>query len=813
MIRILAALAMLTMPAGALAARLEGRIADRASNLPVPGARLSLARLPDTTKVHGAVSDDGGGFAFDGLTQGTYRLDATRVGYAPLRQVVRIESEHQDAGTLLMSTAPVLEPEVVVHETPPTAVQKADTTEFAARAFKVNRDANAEDLVTKMPGITVDKSGTVTSNGETVRQVLLDGRPYFGSDPTAALRNLPADVIDKIQVYDQLSDQSQFTGFDDGQSVKTLNITLRPDRRRAQFGKLYGGSGSPGRYLAGGNDSFLRGPGRLSLIGLANNVNQQNFSGQDLLGVLNTSGQRGSFGGGPNGRRAGGGGGGGRGAGGFGGGGGLGAGGGGFGGGSGGGFANSGSFLVGSQDGVTTTESFGSDFAATGSRILKASGSYFFNHSENEDRQRVTRVFTAPVDSIARYRQDSAPENSNLNHRVDARFEWAPDSSNSFVMQPRLYFQDNHSASEQTGGNTTATGEPVNLAQNGTHGATSGYNLSNHLVMRHRFGARGRTISLDLGGAATLETGTSALQSNVQSFGAGAASDALDERGSSRTTTRLASARAVYTEPLGKRMLLQLNYSPSKSRGDADNAEFALDSLIHAYTVADTAQSSVFQTTTTAQSAGTGLRFRSGELNAALSVAFQTSTLRSSQEFPAPLTIERTFQDVLPSLTLNLNTKDHRNVRLSYFTSTRTPTVSQLQDVIDNSNPLVLTTGNPGLRQSALDTFVGRYSRTDPAHSRSLFLLLSLQHTRHYIGSQTVTALADSVVQGGILLPRGTQLVFPVNLSSAWTASTFTTYSRPARRLGSVLNLSAGLSYARTPGQIGAIESEATHTR
>jgi hypothetical protein len=257
-------------------------------------------------------------------------------------------------------------------------------------------------------------------------------------------------------------------------------------------------------------------------------------------------------------------------------------------------------------------------------------------------------------------------------------------------------------------------------------------------------------------------------------------------------------------------MLLQLNYSPSRSRGDADNAEFALDSLTHAYTIADTAQSSVFQTTTTAQSAGTGLRFRSGELNAALSVAFQTSTLRSSQEFPAPLTIERTFQDVLPSLTLNLNTKDHRNVRLSYFTSTRTPTVSQLQDVIDNSNPLVLTTGNPGLRQSALDTFVGRYSRTDPAHSRSLFLLLSLQHTRHYIGSQTVTALADSVVRGGILLPRGTQLVFPVNLSSAWTASTFTTYSRPARRLGSVLNLSAGLSYARTPGQIGAIESEAT---
>jgi len=133
--------------------------------------------------------------------------------------------------------------------------------------------------------------------------------------------------------------------------------------------------------------------------------------------------------------------------------------------------------------------------------------------------------------------------------------------------------------------------------------------------------------------------------------------------------------------------------------------------------------------------------------------------------------------------------------------------VGQLQNVVDNSNPLILTSGNPSLRQSTLDTFVGRYSRTDPARSRSLFVLLSLQHTRHYIGSQTLTAHSDTVVDNGILLPRGTQFVIPVNLASAWTASAFTTYSRPASLLRSVLNLSLGLSGARTPGLIGRTES------
>jgi hypothetical protein len=266
-------------------------------------------------------------------------------------------------------------------------------------------------------------------------------------------------------------------------------------------------------------------------------------------------------------------------------------------------------------------------------------------------------------------------------------------------------------------------------------------------------------------------------------------------------------ARAIYTEPIGHSMLMQLNYSPSVTRGDAHNAEFQRDSLTDEYVVPDTAQSSAFRNVSTAQSVGAGLRLRRGGINGALNLAYQYSTLSSDESFPAVGSISRSFEDWLPSLTFNWNAPDHRNVRLSYFTSTRAPTVSQLQNVVDNSDPLILTTGNPGLRQSTIDTFVGRFSRTDPQHSRSLFLLMSFQHTRHYIGSQTVTALADTVVAGGVLLPRGTQLVLPVNLASAWTASTFATYSRPASWLGSVLNLSAGLSYARTPGLIGTLES------
>ena len=226
--------------AGAQTVDLRGRVLDAATKTPVPGVYLRLRGASDTTDVHAGATGDNGAFTISGLAPTAYRLTAERIGYATLTRTLLVERTNPNAGDLLMVPEAVPQPGITVNASPPTAIQKADTTEFAADAVKTAKDATAEDLVAKLPGVTVDNSGTVKSNGEQVKQVLVDGKPFFGGDPTLALRNLPAEVIDKIQVYDQLSDQSQFTGFDDGQSVRTMNVTLR-GRRRMQFGKVSGG--------------------------------------------------------------------------------------------------------------------------------------------------------------------------------------------------------------------------------------------------------------------------------------------------------------------------------------------------------------------------------------------------------------------------------------------------------------------------------------------------------------------------------------------------------------------------------------------
>ncbi|MBC7892706.1 MAG: carboxypeptidase regulatory-like domain-containing protein, partial [Sphingobacteriaceae bacterium] len=274
-----------------------GALRDGNGN-PLIGVTVVFNPLADSTKRDGIVTDTAGRFSFP-LSPGAYRLRASFIGYQPFETTVRVDSQAVELGNLRLFENASQLAEVTVTGQQLRVEMKGDTTQFNAGAYKVNPDATAEDLIKKLPGITLE-NGAVKTQGEDVKRVLIDGKPFFGDDASLALRNLPAEVIDKIQVFDRLSDQSQFTGFDDGNTDKTINIVTRPGRNNGQFGKVYAGLGSDGRYAAGANTNLFKGDRRISVLGLFNNINQQNFSSQDLLGALGGSsgGGRGGAGGG-----------------------------------------------------------------------------------------------------------------------------------------------------------------------------------------------------------------------------------------------------------------------------------------------------------------------------------------------------------------------------------------------------------------------------------------------------------------------------------------------------------------------------------
>ena len=219
---------------------INGNVIDK-ENQPVIGAHIALEQIWGDP-VKSTITDENGNFILEKVPTGGYRKKISFLGLKDFQKEITVNGSAIDLGTINMLEGTTELDEVVVKEKAPIAQQLGDTTQYNASSFKTLPDADADELVSKMPGVVI-QNGTVQAQGEDVKQVLVDGKPFFGNDPMAALRNLPAEVIDKIQVFDQQSDQSQFSGFNDGETTKTMNIITRPNMRGGQFGKIYGGYG------------------------------------------------------------------------------------------------------------------------------------------------------------------------------------------------------------------------------------------------------------------------------------------------------------------------------------------------------------------------------------------------------------------------------------------------------------------------------------------------------------------------------------------------------------------------------------------
>lgn len=222
--------------------QLNGRLFDAEHQEPLIGANVILQSVKDSTKQFGSSSNLDGFFQLK-VPQGAYVLKISFLGYEKYEAPFLLDKEVVDLGPILLKVSALEEGVVdVVGKTPP-AVLKGDTVEFNSKAYKTNPNATAADLVEKMPGIEID-NGTVKAQGETVEQVVIDGKPFFGQDARNTLKNLPADMVDKVQVYDQKSRQAQFSGFEDGEESKTINIVSKPRYRSGTFGRVYAGLGT-----------------------------------------------------------------------------------------------------------------------------------------------------------------------------------------------------------------------------------------------------------------------------------------------------------------------------------------------------------------------------------------------------------------------------------------------------------------------------------------------------------------------------------------------------------------------------------------
>ncbi|WP_276502447.1 outer membrane beta-barrel protein [Terrimonas pollutisoli] len=779
---------VLGFSASAHSQSIKGKLLDLVDNKPLAGATLTLTPVKGSSQVKKAVSDPTGVFAFQGLSLDSFFLNVSFIGYEEYKQIVAINDSIRDIDlkTIFVPKSTVQLGGVTVTAKAAPVIQKGDTTQFSAGQFKVNPDATTEDLIKKMPGITVDKDGTVTAQGEQVKKVTIDGKDFFGDDASAALRNLPSDIVDKIQVFDRLSDQAQFTGIDDGNSVKALNIVTKSGIKNGQFGRVYAGVGTDGRYAGGGNVSTFTGDRRLSLVGNFNNINQQNFGSQDLLGITSSGG--GNRGGGNFGGRGGGGNRGGRG---------------------GGGFGGSENFQVGQQSGISKTNAIGLNYSDKWGKKVDVSGSYFFNNSNNAN-DNLARTETKLDDGRSLFNnQSSLSQSKNYNHRINMRLEYKIDSANSIMIMPSLNFQKNRSLSSSYENSLYGLDDTLNTSTSDRSVQREGYNLRNNILYRHSFRKRGRTFSASFNTTFNKNDGETYSTAHYRFFEDAGVRDSLQNQFTDNPTNGYTlSGNINYTEPLTAKSQLQFNYSPSYSKNSADQQTFEYDQLGGKYTTFKEALSNKFDNTTTTHNGGITYRLGNSRDNQfAVGLSLQYSKLESDRIFPTVTNVDQSFTTILPNLMWSKKLAAKSNVRVFYRASTNFPSVTQLQDVVNNTNELRKSMGNPDLKQSYNHFLSGRYTFTNTIKGQSFFANIFLQAQQDYITNATYIAQQDSVIQAGSILKKGAQLTKPVNMDGYKSFRSFFTFSQPVKFIKSNLNLSSGFSYSKLPGLINNVKS------
>lgn len=742
---------------------LSGKVLDSADKEPILGVSFTLVSLSDTSKKQVAVSDFDGSFSFSNVAKGTYFIKGTYLGFFPFQRKVTVKNEDLSLGNVTLVRSAKALNTVTVAGTQARSEQNGDTTSFNAAAFKTNPDATAEDLLNKMPGIS-SEGGTLKSNGEQVKKIFVDGKPFFGDDPNAAIKNLPSEIIDKIQVYEQGSEQVQFTGFDDGNNEKAINIITKKGRNNGVFGRLSGGYGldessNDGRYSLGGNINFFNGDRRISLVGLANNINQQNFSSDDLLGVSSSGNS--SARGGRGGR---------------------------------GGSGDASNFLVSQQGGITQTQSAGINYADNWSKKLKVTGSYFFNRAANITATNLSRNYILQnQDSSLVYDELGNSSSINMNHRVAMRAEWNLDSNNAIIITPKISYQDNETTKEVDGKNIFNDAIAGSSLVNKSFNQNEGFNFSNNFLFRHKFAKKGRTFSASVDTRINNRKGDGSLYSLNDYVDS---ASVTDQQNYTVSNSRTFGASINYTEPINNKAQVQFNYNPSVTLSESERNTFNKTASGN-YTDLESNLSNRFTNEYQTQRAGVGIRYSHEKINFNSTINGQLATLNGTQNFPNQLNVTRNFSNILPQASFNYKFSKTENVRLFYRSSTNAPSISQLQNVVDNSNPLQLRVGNPNLQQDYTHSFNVRYGKTQAAKGNGLFLFANATVTNNYIGNSTTIGR------------DGVQISMPVNLNGYLRSNIFGTYSLPMKEIKSNLNLNAGLNYIKTPSLINSVMNDA----
>ena len=722
---------------------IKGKLLDTLNKQSLKDASITVLDARDSSLEVFTLAKADGSFSLLNIPFGNMIVQIRFQGYEPYSKIISFSAANAniDLKTIYLKTASHDLGNVTVTE---SAIRmKKDTMEVNASAFKTKPNAVAEDLIRKIPGMEVAKDGTIKSQGETVQRVLVNNKRFFGDDPKMATKNLPPDVIDKIQVFDDQSDQSKFTGFDDGNRVKTINIITKKEMRKGVFGKAVAGAGTDGKFDESFNFSKMNGDQQLTFLGQANDINKQNFTQQNL------GGGRGGGGGGN--------------------------GGGGFGGGG-----------TGGASGVTTIWAGGLNYRDAWSKNIDAYGSYFYNTPKVETDQTSYTRNILTQDSSTYNNSTSSSVGRNANHRFTFNLEDRIDSMNSLIFRPNIAFQSSNpnSISSQitTGG---PNGVLINKSETKSSSYNSGFNIGGtNLQLRHKMKKKGRTISFDLGFSASDNNGDGNNYSVNTFYKPVTKTDTINQhyKDSSRSITL--NPTISYTEPIGRNQMIELRYSYSYNNSTTINNTYRFDNIGQKFSVFDSLYSNSYKYTATSSTANLSWRIQQTKYNLNIGTGLQFMDINSNNTTKKVI-VARNFVNFTPTLNFTYNYTRSKSLRVFYNGRTGQPSTTQLQPILTTSDSINFQKGNPDLKPQFTHSLRVLYTSFDPFTQHVIFATVN--------ATMTASDIQNSVIQN----PNGGKTTTYVNLGGTYNLSGYFNYGFPLKKPKSNLNLQTNINYSQ----------------
>jgi hypothetical protein len=742
------------------------------TNAEVPFATVMLLNPHDSTLVNFTTSDSKGAFTFSNVKNIPYLLKISHVSYLPHQELIQVSpTPLNDMGMVRVKPISKALMEVVVRAAKAPLRIRGDTVEYDATTFKVPPGSTVEDLLRRLPGIEVDAEGNIKTQGKDVKRVFVDGKTFFGDDPKSVTKNLDAEAVSKVQVYDEKSEQTKLTGVDDGTKEKAMNLELKEEFKKGSFGKITGAIGTDDRWASRGNYNKFDDKNQLSFIGYGNNINQTGVNWEDY-GEFKGQNAFNDYDNGD------------------------------FGFSSGGGrfyYFNGDDSPMNRFDGRGFTKNFG---AGTNynydNKKTKINASYFYNQ---------TRLTLDQFSKKQSFLGDSSYFNFDTlgrndfrgNHSIASRFEKELDSNNIIIAKANFRFSTSSTTDDQRQLLTGSEGDPYNRLLLGNGSNLDSWRVTSAAIYRHRFKKKGRSFAMSMGYNISRSNGSDTLISWNEFFKAGTVKEQIQKLNRRNNDASQLKSSMLFTEPLSKTWYWESFYNFSQSKNAVNRQvlnpllnETRIDSL------------SLYHTNDVLYNRlGTSIRYSNKGLNVAAGAAVQqlgqTGNYAIDKDKPFTDPLKKKYNNWTPNLSASYQLPRNMWLSMNYSYEVNAPSIEDLQTVRNTDNPLYQSIGNPNLQPERQHSASMNFNYWDPASFASVGIGSNYNSfDRNIVYNQTIKLESQGLVT----------VTTPENMKGGNDFSLYLWSSFPIIKTKLTVDLNGSLNNGNSPAKVNDVLNE-----